>query len=154
MKAQVRNQLAAVLALCVAGGVVGYIAYADIGENLVYFWSVEELLNKGDAAVGATIRLGGVVQPESLKWDAKTVDLQFKISMKPSKDDPIHVSVRTTGAPPQMFREGIGVVVEGQYDGKIFQADRVIVKHSNEYRPPAEGEKPEQLYETLMTNGS
>ena len=154
MKAQVRNQLAAVLALCVAGGVVGYVSYADIGENLVYFWSVEELLNKGDAAVGATVRLGGVVQPESLKWDAKTVDLQFKISMKPSKDDPIHVSVRTTGAPPQMFREGIGVVVEGQYDGKTFQADRVIVKHSNEYRPPAEGEKPEQLYETLMTNRS
>ncbi|MEC9466902.1 MAG: cytochrome c maturation protein CcmE [Myxococcota bacterium] len=154
MKPQVRNQLAALLALSIAGGVVGYLAYADIGENLVYFWSVEELLDKGDDALGATVRLGGVVQPETLKWDAETVDLKFNISMLPSKDDPIHVTVHAIGAPPQMFREGIGVVVEGKYDGKTFHADRVIVKHSNEYRPPAEGEKPEQLYETLMTNGS
>ena len=154
MKPQVRNQLAAVLALSIAGGVVGYVAYGDIGENLVYFWSVEELINKGQEGVGATVRLGGVVQPESLSWNAETVDLTFKISMKPSKDDPVHVSVRATGAPPQMFREGIGVVVEGQYDGQLFHADRVIVKHSNEYRPPAEGDKPEQLYKTLMKPGS
>ena len=111
-------------------------------------------IRKGDDALGATVRLGGVVQPETLKWDAETVDLKFNISMLPSKDDPIHVTVHAIGAPPQMFREGIGVVAEGKYDGKTFHADRVIVKHSNEYRPPAEGEKPEQLYETLMTNGS
>ena len=154
MKPQVRNQLAALLALSIAGGVVGYVAYGDIGENLVYFWSVEELLNKGQDGIGATVRLGGVVQPGTLDWDAETVDLNFKISMQPSEDDPINVAVHATGAPPQMFREGIGVVVEGEYDGKLFRADRVIVKHSNEYRPPAEGEKPEQLYKTLMNPGS
>ena len=49
-----------------------------------------------------------------------------------------------------MFREGIGVVVEGKYDGQQFQADRVIVKHSNEYRPPEEGREPENVYKTLL----
>ena len=82
--------------------------------------------------------------------DAEAIDLKFHISMTPEVNDPINVPVEAKDAPPQMFREGIGVVVEGSYDGKVFHADRVIVKHSNEYQPPAEGEKPEQLYKTLM----
>ena len=150
MKPQVKNQLAALAALTVAGGFVAYMAFGDIGENLVYFWDVDQLLEKGDDALGATIRLGGVVQPGTMNWDAEAIDLKFNISMKPEANDPIHVAVAAKDAPPQMFREGIGVVVEGTYDGKVFHADRVIVKHSNEYQPPAEGEKPEQLYKTLM----
>lgn len=150
MKAQVKNQLAALVALGVAGGFVAYMAFGDIGENLVYFWDVDQLLEKGDKALGATVRLGGVVQPGTMNWDAEAIDLKFHISMTPEVNDPINVPVEAKDAPPQMFREGIGVVVEGSYDGKVFHADRVIVKHSNEYQPPAEGEKPEQLYKTLM----
>ena len=41
-----------------------------------------------------------------------------------------------------MFREGIGVVVEGSYaDTGIFRSNRLMVNHSNEYRPPKEGEE-------------
>ena len=50
-----------------------------------------------------------------------------------------------------MFRDGIGVVVEGRYerDG-IFQATNLLVKHSNEYHPPKAGEKPQEMYKTLI----
>jgi cytochrome c-type biogenesis protein CcmE len=150
MKPQVKNQLGAIAALGVAGGLVAYMAFGDIGENLVYFWDVEQLLEKGDKALGATIRLGGLVQPGTMNWDAEAIDLTFNISMKPEATDPVNVAVQAKDAPPQMFREGIGVVVEGSYDGNVFHAHRVIVKHSNEYQPPADGEKPEQLYQTLM----
>ena len=44
---------------------------------------------------------------------------------------------------------GIGVVVEGRMNGDVFETDRVMVKHSNEYEPP-HGEKPEQMYESLI----
>ena len=49
-----------------------------------------------------------------------------------------------------MFREGIGVVVEGrlQSDG-VFDTDRVMIKHSNEYRAPEDGERPDEAYKTL-----
>jgi cytochrome c-type biogenesis protein CcmE len=150
MKPQVKNQLAALVALGVAGSFVAYMAFGDIGENLVYFWDVDQLLEKGDKALGATVRLGGVVQPGTMNWDAEAIDLKFHISMTPEASDPVNVAVQAKDAPPQMFREGIGVVVEGSYDGKVFNADRVIVKHSNEYQPPVDGEKPEQLYQTLM----
>ncbi|HSR41362.1 MAG TPA: cytochrome c maturation protein CcmE, partial [Longimicrobiales bacterium] len=58
------------------------------------------------------------------------------------------------GAPPAMFQEGMGVVVEGSYgaDG-VFQSDNVMVKHSNEYAPPEDGTHPKEAYETLIREG-
>ncbi len=49
--------------------------------------------------------------------------------------------VRSNGIPPQMFREGIGVVVEGtMVPGGWFQSDRLMVSHNNEYRAPKNDE--------------
>ena len=146
-----KRRLLAVFAITFAGSILAYIAMGDIGENLVYFWNPKELVQKGDAAIGATVRLGGVVQTDTLNWDAEALDLKFKVGIQPdSTADAYSVAVQAKSAPPQMFREGIGVVVEGIYDGKTFNADRVLVKHSNEYRAPKDGEKPEQIYNTLL----
>ena len=91
------------------------------------------------------MRLGGQVKPGSLSWDAEALDLRFVVA-----DSLGEVPVRSTGAPPAMFKEGIGVVVEGRYthDG-VFESKNLMVKHSNEYEPP-HGEKPEQMYESLI----
>jgi cytochrome c-type biogenesis protein CcmE len=51
-----------------------------------------------------------------------------------------------------MFREGQGVVVEGKLnrDG-VFEASTVMVKHSNEYRPPEDGHpRPADTYRSLI----
>jgi len=49
-----------------------------------------------------------------------------------------------------MFREGIGVVVEGTMtQGGVFKSSRLMVKHSNEYKAPKEGASVEDLYETV-----
>ena len=146
-----KRRLLALGALTIAGSALAYIAWGDIGENLVYFWNPKELVQKGDAAVGATVRLGGVVQMETLQWDEEALDLRFKVGVQPDASaDEYSVAVYARAAPPQMFREGIGVVVEGIFDGKTFNADRVLVKHSNEYRAPEAGEKPEEIYKTLI----
>jgi cytochrome c-type biogenesis protein CcmE len=54
-----------------------------------------------------------------------------------------------------MFREGIGVVVEGKLtpDG-VFRSHEVMVKHNNEYRPPEAGERPEDMYKSLVQEGT
>lgn len=150
MSGAAKRRWAAIGALMVAGGILTYVSFSEMDENLVYFWEPDELLAKGEQAYGATVRLGGFVQPGSYQWDAQALALRFNIAtgMEPTSTS---VAVRATGAPPQMFREGIGVVVEGSYDGKVFHGDRVIVKHDNEYQPPAEGERPDQLYKTLIS---
>jgi cytochrome c-type biogenesis protein CcmE len=147
MKKITSKQWAAVGALTVALGALTYIAFGGIEKNLVYYLNPEELIQKGPAAVGATVRLGGLVQKGSIVWNHDTLELKFNVGMTP--EGPPQVAVHASGAPPQMFQEGIGAVVEGQFDGQVFHADRVMVKHSNEYRPPAAGERPRDLYGTL-----
>lgn len=145
-----RNRALALSALLGLGGVLSYLAWGGIEENLVYFWDVDQLLDRGEQAYGATVRLGGVVEKGSVNWNTDTLDLSFRASSKPEGGR--SVLVRARGAPPQMFREGIGVVVEGSYNGTVFAAERVIVKHSNEYRPPAPGEEPQKVYKTLIAD--
>lgn len=149
MTATTKKRLMGLVAVLVAGGVLSFIALSDIGDNLVYYWDAAQLLEKGEAGHGVTVRLGGVVKKGTVDWNAEALALAFEVGIAPEPGGPT-VRVKASGAPPQMFREGIGVVVEGKYDGAVFAATRVLVKHSNEYRPPAPGERPEEVYKSLM----
>ncbi len=136
----------AVAGLAAVLGAFGYLIYGGIGENLVYFLSPKELLAKGTAAYDVPVRLGGQVVPGSVQWNADRLELRFRVT-----DGAEQVSVRSKGAPPQMFRDGIGVVVEGRYRrGGEFESHNLMVKHSNEYRAPKPGEQPHELYKTLV----
>ncbi len=121
-------------ALIVSGGVLAYLAMGGIGENLVYYWSPTELKASGNQAVGASIRLGGLVEPGSIEREADGLTLRFAVT---DGAESVRVSAHTV--PPAMFREGIGVVVEGtmRSDG-WFETRRLMVKHDNEYAPPGE----------------
>ncbi|WP_163999358.1 cytochrome c maturation protein CcmE [Pyxidicoccus caerfyrddinensis] len=144
-----RNRLIALGALLVAGAGLAFVAFGDIGNNLVYYWSPSEMLGQGDRAYTATIRLGGVVQPGSIQWNAEHTTLHFRVADGP-KEGAASVLVRSTETPPQMFRDKIGVVVEGTYDKSgVFSSNRLMVNHSNEYRAPKEGEDPNKWRETL-----
>jgi cytochrome c-type biogenesis protein CcmE len=139
----------AVAVVAVVVGAISYLAFGGIEENLVYYWTPSDLIAKGDSVGGATIRLGGMVQKGSLDWNGETLDLRF--SMGESPEPGLNsVTVVSTGAPPQMFREGIGCIVEGQYDGKVFHSNRLMVKHSNEYQPPTHSEQAREKYKTLI----
>lgn len=140
-----QRRMALVGALAVAGAGLGFVAFGNIGENLVYYWNPTQLVQAGDKSIGATIRLGGVVKGGTVDWRPDDEALAFVVS-----DGAEEVPVQCSGAPPQMFREGIGVVVEGTMTpGGIFKSSRLMVKHSNEYKAPKEGASVEDLYETV-----
>ncbi len=136
------------MALILSG--FGWLLYGGIGENLVYFLTPTELHAKGTTAYDAPVRLGGMVKPGSVSWNAETLDLRFDLT-----DGARETRVHSRGAPPQMFRDSIGVIVEGKLgrDG-VFESSSLMVKHSNEYRAPEHGEKPEDVYRTLIKDGS
>ena len=119
------------------------IAYAKLEQNLVYYWTPQELYTRGDAAKNTTIRLGGMVRDHSIRWNAQTMQLRFKVGMDAQGPGPV-VEIISFSAPPQMLREGIGVVVEGRYDGVLFHAERLMTKHSSEYHPSKEGYHPHE----------
>ena len=144
-----RNRIIALGALLVAGAGLAFVAFGNIGENLVYYWSPKELLSQGDKAYGPTIRLGGVVQPGTIQWNEAHTTLEFRVA-NDVKEGSESVLVRSTEVPPQMFREKIGVVVEGTFDkSQVFSSNRLMVNHSNEYRAPKPGEEPRKWQETL-----
>jgi cytochrome c-type biogenesis protein CcmE len=134
----------------IAGGVVivaalAYLIYAGVSQSVVYFVTPSEL---GAAPVpGKSYRLGGMVLPGSLKWDAKSLDLRFTLS-----DGQASVPVRHRGTPPDLFAENRGAVVEGTWsrDG-YFQATTILAKHSEEYKAPHDGSQAgyKELLKTL-----
>ena len=146
--AQGRKKSALAVAVVIILGAFGFLLYGGIDKNVVFFLTPQELLSRGPAAYDVPVRLGGLVQPGSVKWDAQTLDLRFVVV-----DSGVGqaVNVHSKGAPPQMFRDGMGVVVEGRYhrDG-VFQSTNLMVKHSNEYRKPEHGGRPQEMYKSLQ----
>ena len=80
MTSATRNRLFAVGALLVAGAALAFVAFGNMGKNLVFYWTPGEMLAQGSKAYGPTIRLGGIVQPGSLHWDAATTHLTFRVA--------------------------------------------------------------------------
>jgi cytochrome c-type biogenesis protein CcmE len=116
--------------------VVAVLAFSSIGSALVYYLTPTELLERGEAAIGQTVRLGGQVAVGSVSGPA--TDLRFTLT-----DGTSEVPVRSAVAPTRSFREGSGAVVEGSLgaDG-VFEATQVIVKHDENYEAPAPGALP------------
>ncbi len=123
------------LALLIAGG---------LKSNVVFFLTPSELQARSDEVVDAPLRLGGQVKVGSVEWDPESLTTKFVVA------DSLHeISVRNHGAPPSMFKEGIGVVVEGHYRSTgVFESTNLMVKHSNEYAPP--DEDSDKMYRSLI----
>jgi cytochrome c-type biogenesis protein CcmE len=123
------------IAFAVAAIAFIVIAAGGINKNLVYYWTPSDLHAAGDKAYGASIRLGGMVVKGSIRNQNSTSGVEFDV-----KDTNGIVHVKSSGVPPQMFRENVGVVVEGTMTRNgYFKCNRLMVAHSNEYRAPKAG---------------
>ena len=144
-----RGRRFTVVAVLVAAGALLAIAAGGINKNLVYYWTPTDLHANGEKAYGATIRLGGMVAPGSIRGRAGSSGVEFDV-----KDATQVVHVVSSGVPPQMFRENIGVVVEGTMTRSgSFQCTRLMVSHGNEYRAPKKGHpmSNEELQRAMRT---
>jgi cytochrome c-type biogenesis protein CcmE len=131
-------------------GAFAYLLSGGISSNLVFFLTPGELLAKGADVYEKPVRLGGQVVPGSVDWKPQEIDLRFKVQDETGKI----VDVHAQKAPPAMFRPGIGVVLEGRLTSAgVFESTNLMVKHSNEYRPPEAGHNPETMYKSLMKDG-
>jgi cytochrome c-type biogenesis protein CcmE len=148
----VNSKIFFAITIAASAAALCYLAFSNMGQNLVYYWTPEELLAAGEGARGADVRLGGMVKKGSVRWDKGAQTLDFTVF-----DGIAEVDVHSTGLPPQMFRENIGVVIEGQLgDDTVFRSSRMLVKHDNTYSAPEggahkEGEKidVEAMYNSM-----
>ncbi|MFM2443617.1 MAG: cytochrome c maturation protein CcmE [Pseudomonadota bacterium] len=116
-------------ALAVIGVAIGLALFA-FRDGVVFFVTPSELAAKtAEMRPNARMRIGGLVQPGSvLKSDDRHVS--FAIT-----DNRTEVKVTYAGLLPDLFREGQGVVAEGQLVNGVFRADSVLAKHDENYMP-------------------
>lgn len=118
----------AVVAVAVAVVAVGALSWSGIDESLVYYRTPTEVIREPPAE-DERVRLGGMVVPGSVSREGGAVSMLVT--------DGVHeVDVTHEGALPQIFEEGQGAVVEGYYTDGRLHSDLLMVRHSNEYRPP------------------
>ena len=101
-------------------------------SNLVFFYSPSQIAAQ-EAPAGRTLRVGGLVEAGSVKVEGAKV--QFVIT-----DTAKTVAVRYEGILPDLFKEGKGVVAQGQLQGGVFMAREVLAKHDENYMPPEAAE--------------
>ncbi len=112
------------------------VLMANLSSSLVYYNTPAEV--EAREASDSRLRLAGRVTPGSVVEEAVAVSFVVE-------DCDTHVAVLHTGTPPQLFQEGIGVVVEGTWDGEVFSSDTMLVKHDEQYRSDA-GDYDEDLH--------
>ena len=129
MTSRKKKRLAIALAGLTALGAATAMVLTAFRDNLVFFFSPTELVDKPSIALGR-IRIGGLVETQSVDHqDGRRVT--FRVT-----DGKTDISVSYDGILPDLFREGQGVVAEGRVKDGVFVASTILAKHDEKYMPP------------------
>jgi len=124
-------------------GIAAALVLSAFQKNLVFFFTPSQVA-ANEAPQGRTFRIGGMVVPGSLKREGVSVEFTVTDTAK---------SMRVTyrGQLPDLFREGKGVVAQGQLgaDG-MFRASEVLAKHDENYMPPEAADAVKRAQQTVQ----
>ena len=103
----------------------------SFGDALNYFYTPDEVLRQRATLKDKRVRVGGLVRQGSVRVRASAQELVFTVT--DGKNAALNVIF--VGRKPDLFRDNQGVVVEGVLDpgGELFRADRLLIKHSENY---------------------
>jgi len=127
-----QRRLTLVLCLLVGLGGAALLMGRAFEDSLVFFYSPKDIATRG-IMPGQVFRLGGMVEKGSVVKEPDGRKVRFSVT-----DYKAVMMVEYEGILPDLFREGQGVVAQGQLaeDGKIFIAREVLAKHDENYMPP------------------
>ena len=137
MQTRRKIRLYTVLAVLTGLGLTISLTLYALRSNIDLFYTPGEIIF-GKTETGQkphlkqSLRVGGYVQPGSVKRDTQTLQVSFKLY-----DARGVVAVSYRGILPDLFREGQGVVAQGILDGdRHITARQVLAKHDENYTPP------------------
>ena len=127
-----RKRMAIALGIVAVVGAATALVLNAFQSNLVFFYTPTQIDAK-EVPNGRTFRLCGLVVAGSVKRDG--VKVSFEVT-----DTAKAVPVQFSGILPDLFKEGKGVVAQGQLENGVFQAKEVLAKHDENYMPPEAAE--------------
>jgi len=120
-----------VFLLLVSAGVTGLLILVS-GENMNMFYPPADVV-AGKIPPEQKVRAGGMVLDGSVVRSETSLAVEFQLTDHKGAVFPVAYS----GILPDLFREGQGILVEGEMDAQgVFQAEEVLSKHDENYMPP------------------
>ena len=138
------KRLAIAAGIVCAVGVAVALVLDAFQSNLVFFYSPTQVAAH-EAPPNRSFRLGGLVEKGTVQRDG--VHVQFVVT-----DTAKSVPVRYEGILPDLFKEGKGVVAQGQLQGGVFVAREVLAKHDENYMPPEAAEALKRAQEGKLAD--
>jgi len=130
MKPRQQRMLAvglAALGIAIAAG----LTLRAFQDNMMFFVEISDVVAE-KYPKERNFRIGGLVVGGSLQREEGSLDIRFDVT-----DTACTVPVVYSGVLPDLFREGQGVVAHGRMgEDKVFQADKILAKHDEEYMAP------------------
>ncbi len=105
---------------------LGFLVFQGLGNATLYFRTADEAVAQRAELGDRRFRIEGDVVDGSVQQVGN--DVSFILTSKS-----VEVPVRHKGDPPELFRPGIPVVLEGRFRGDHFSSDRIMVRHSETY---------------------
>ena len=136
--------------LLIIGACIVAISVTTMRQYSVYFYTPQEAKDQAMELSQKEIKVGGMVKPGSLHWQAQTLSLSFILTDLQSTE----IEVQYHGSPPDLLKENAGVVAQGRIvqTGTLLHAVKLMVKHSEEYKVPKDQHaiNPELLKKSLF----
>jgi cytochrome c-type biogenesis protein CcmE len=126
-----RQRMLAVGLVVVGIAVAATLVLQALDENMMYFFGPSEIA-EGLAPKDEPFRLGGLVVEGSVQREPGSLEATFDVT-----DNVATITVSYTGVFPDLFKEGKGVIANGQLrDDGVFVAHEVLAKHDENYMSP------------------
>jgi len=123
-----KGRLKFIVAIGIISLTVAYLVYAGVKDTMVYYLTIDELKDRVPEVYDDKVRVSGTVVEGSIKNDLDS-SLEFQIT-----DGDQVVNVFYKGIVPDVFREGVEAVVEGNYQpGNVFKAKLLLAKCPTKY---------------------
>jgi cytochrome c-type biogenesis protein CcmE len=116
-----------VIVAVVIVGAFAFLLTRALGDSISYFRTADQAVAQKDKLGDRRFRIEGTVLAGSVREVGK--DVGFDIA-----ENGATVHVLHSGSPPELFKPDIPVVLEGRWAGDHYASDRIMVKHSSEYR--------------------
>jgi cytochrome c-type biogenesis protein CcmE len=118
----------AIAVIVVILGALAFVATKALSDAALFFYNADEAVAKHDELGDSRFRLQGTVVRDSISETGDGVD--FVVTFNGT-----NVAVHHRGDPPELFKAGEPVVLEGRWDRTVdvFDSDRMLVKHDERY---------------------
>jgi cytochrome c-type biogenesis protein CcmE len=119
-----------VVAASIVAAAIAFLVVEGLGNATEYYKTVPQAV-ADQASLGTRhFRIMGTVDNDVKQAGHTTT---FSITY-----ERVTAQVVDSKEPPQLFKPGVPVVLDGYWSGTVFQSDLIMVKHTANYTPPTD----------------